>query len=78
MHPRNLGVKLFKYFIDREGVHVFEEKISAIRGKTVPKDTTELQIFLALTVYYRLIINNFATISAAPYPATSEIRRSIG
>ena len=51
--------------VDREGVHMMEDKVRAIREWPTPTSIEEVRSFLGMVGYYRKFIANFSSIAAA-------------
>jgi hypothetical protein len=51
--------------VDRDGVHMMEDKVKAIREWPTPKSIDEVRSFLGMVGYYRKFIANFSSIAAA-------------
>lgn len=51
--------------IDRDGVHMMEDKVRAIREWPTPTSVDDVRSFLGMVGYYRKFIANFSSIAAA-------------
>jgi len=51
--------------VDREGMHMMEDKVKAIREWPTPKSIEEVRSFLGMVGYYRKFISNFSSIASA-------------
>lgn len=71
------SVKLLGHVVDRSGVHVYLDKIEAIKNFSRPRDVTELRSFLGTAGYYRKFIKGFANLSAVLYASTSVKKKGL-
>ena len=57
--------KFLGFMVDKEGVKMDPEKVSAVRDWPIPKDAAELRSFLGLTNHYKRFILDYSTKIAA-------------
>ena len=50
------------YKIDKDGLHVSEDKIKAIDEMKAPENLTELRFFFGMINYYSHFIKNYSTV----------------
>lgn len=50
--------------VDRDGVHMMDDKVRAIRDWPTPKSVEEVRSFLGMVGYYRKFIANFSNLAA--------------
>jgi hypothetical protein len=67
-------VEFLGHRIDREGVHMMDEKVKAIRQWPPPKSVDEVRSFLGLAGYYRKFIRNFSLLAA---PMTDLLKKEV-
>ena len=69
MQPK---VELLDHMVDKEGIHVDDQKVVKIKEAEIPTSRKELLSFLGLSSYYRRFIPGFAKISKPLVLKTSE------
>jgi hypothetical protein len=58
------SVEFLGHVIDRDGVHMMESKVKAIREWPTPTSVDDIRSFLGLAGYYRKFIKGFSSIAA--------------
>ncbi|CAK1599542.1 unnamed protein product [Parnassius mnemosyne] len=56
-------VSCLGYVVSEESIRTNPEKIAAVKDWSVPKDKTQVKVFLDLCSYYRRFVKNFADIA---------------
>ena len=57
-------IEFLGHRIDREGIHMMDDKVKAIREWPTPKSIDDIRCFLGTIGYYRKFIKNFSKIAA--------------
>lgn len=57
-------IEFLGHRIDREGIHMMDDKVTAIREWPTPKSIDDIRCFLGTIGYYRKFIKNFSKIAA--------------
>lgn len=66
------GIKVVGYVCDRDGRHPEAKKIAKVVDWPEPRNVTEVKGFLGLCVYYRIWVENFASIAGPLYRLTKK------
>ena len=65
-------VELSRHIVDKNGLHVDDQKVEEVRDAIPPTTRKELRLFLGLALYYRRFIPGFANIAKTLNENTSD------
>ena len=58
-------VSFLGHIVSAEGIRVDPAKIEAVMGRKLPRNVTEVRIFLGLARYYRRFVKEFSVIASS-------------
>ena len=56
-------MEYLRYFLSKKGIAVDSKKVNAVKKCPIPKNISELQLFLKLASYYRKFVKSFSAIA---------------
>ena len=65
-------LKYLGYVVNRDGLQVDPDKVSAVSAFERPKNVAELRRFIGMTSWYRRFVPNFSSIMASLNALTSK------
>lgn len=64
-------VTFLGYKVDKNGLHIPDERIKAINNVAIPKSTQDVKAFLGLVNYYGKFVENMSTIAGPLYASVA-------
>ncbi len=72
------NVELSGHIVDRNGLHIYEQKVEEVRDAIPPTTRKKLRSFLGLASYYHLLIPGFTKIATPLNEKTSDKAKQSG
>ncbi len=67
-------IEFLGHFVDRDGIHTVDSKITAVKNFPTPKPVENVRSFLGLAVYYRTFLKNFSSFA---FPLTCPLKKDV-